>query len=284
MILLSEEEQKQFLVQCQTKALQGKTGSDNPSFVFLMGAKGSGKTTLARKLPNTVLASADDIICDYFKATGADPRVYEYDDEERAFFTKALNGVFMAAIKNKCNIAYDTGLTDNSEKLMLRMQKFGYNVEIKAMLIAPIEAQLNVIDRKLKFDNNFTDYKSGKTGYPDGQNPTRVDAALAKKSAITAEHFLAELDMAGESFEVWEYGSDEVKYSTKSAQIPFVDYLDDFHNRQPEVNAYKPRINELDHEASRQGNTKISADLARLRGHLFDAKPLKRTRERNYER
>ncbi len=241
----------------------------------MTGAKGSGKTTLARKLPNTVLASADDIICDYFKAAGVDPRTYEYDDAERAFFARTLNDVFMAAIRNKCNIAYDTGLTDHSEKLMQRMQKFGYDVEIKAMLVNPIEAQLNVAERKLKFDKGFSAYKSGKADYPDGQNPTRVDLALARKSAITAELFLADLDMTGQNFEVWEHGSDMPSYSTDNPQCPFVEYLDDFHDRQPEATSYKPRITELYQEACRQGNARISADLAKLHERLFDTEPQK---------
>ena len=72
--MFAEVEKKKFIQSCVAKALAGKKTVEKPQFISLLGAKGSGKTTLGRKLENTVLVSADDIIGDYFKVQGADAR------------------------------------------------------------------------------------------------------------------------------------------------------------------------------------------------------------------
>ncbi|MBR2034285.1 MAG: hypothetical protein IKA03_06415, partial [Alphaproteobacteria bacterium] len=64
----SEVWQQKFIEQYKQKVLTGKIAEDTPKFVYLLGAKGSGKTTLARKMNNVVLASTDDIIAEFIKA------------------------------------------------------------------------------------------------------------------------------------------------------------------------------------------------------------------------
>lgn len=64
----SEVWQRKFIEEYKQKVLVGKTAEETPRFVYMLGAKGSGKTTLARKMDNVVLVSADDIIAEFIKA------------------------------------------------------------------------------------------------------------------------------------------------------------------------------------------------------------------------
>ncbi len=267
--MFAEVEKKKFIQSCVAKALAGKKTVEKPQFISLLGAKGSGKTTLGRKLENTVLVSADDIIGDYFKVHGADARSCVYGDEERRFFTQAVNAVFVAAIRNKFNIAYDTGLTDNTEELIRRMQKKGYESCIKAILADDIAAQLNVVERKLDFDKKFTAYKNGEAPYPDGLNPTMVDMKLAAKSATDTAQFLMN---TAEHFEAYEYGADAPAYDSRTAKQPFAEYLADFCRRLPEPKVYKSRIARLYLQANKQKNHQISRGLSELHQELFKQK------------
>ena len=271
----SEVWQQKFIEQYKQKVLTGKIAEDTPKFVYLLGAKGSGKTTLARKMNNVVLASADDIIAEFIKAKGYDGRTYNYGAEESCFFSKVLNEVFEAAIANRYNIVFDTGLTDNTEKLIEKMERRGYKSEIKAILVDDIVAQLNVVARKLEFDNKFTMYKEGKENYPENLNPTQVSIDLAKKSAVDVANFLQELDKTGQNFEVYEYGDDIPSYSTRDSRISFADYLEDFCSRLPEEKSYLGNVDQQINLAVEMHNVEAALSLLNLRKQLIKAENLK---------
>lgn len=269
MLELAADEQKAFIETYKEKVLTGKTRVEKPKFTCLLGAKGSGKTTLGRKLENTVLVSTDDIIADYFKTMGYDPREYQYDNEERKFFSKVANDVFMGAIHKGYHVAFDTGLTDNTEKMIAIMESKGYQTEIKAILSDDILVQLNVAERKLNFDNNFALYKEGQAPYPDGQNPTQVDLNLASKSAMDVVDFLQDLYKSGGDFEVYEYAKEEPAYDTRQSKQSFEDYLYGYCNRLPNETSYKERISRLQKEADKQGNEGIAMSLCALKNKIF---------------
>lgn len=262
---LSIREQKQFIEDYKRKVVCGKTSVEQPEFVYFIGAKGSGKTTLARKLENTVLISADDVIADYIKVSGEDGRNFVYGQEERNFFAVVANEVFKEAIRNKYNIAYDTGLTDSTEKMIEIMQSKGYRTRISAVITDGVAAQLSVAERKLKYDHDFEDFKEKGADFPEGQNPTLVDLGLAAKSALDVICFLHDCK---EDFEVFEIGKDQPVFSSKDRKITFDEYVDDFCSRIPSDDVYLRRLNRLSKQAEKQNNTLISSSLEVLKGKL----------------
>ncbi len=266
MMRLSQTEQRDFVEFCKRKALSGKTAVEEPRFVSLLGAKGAGKTTLGRRLENTVLISADDVICDYFRRLNVDARNYAYDREESRFFTETINEIFVAAIRGRRNIAYDTGLTDNTEELIRRMKQKNYHTEIKAVLVDDIVAQLNVAERKLNFDRRFSDYQKGLGPYPEEMNPTAVGLKLAAKSATDTAEFLMTTD---EPFEVFEYGSDRPAYDSRTAREPFADYLEKFCARLPDKEIYRERLKSLYENSREQKNFRIEKELNDLHLALY---------------
>ena len=266
MVNLSISSQEAFIKACKAKALLGKTAVESPKFVTLLGAKGVGKTTLGRSLENTVLVSADGVIGDYLRMLGVDARTYEYTPQESEFFSFTINAVFVAAIQKKFNIAYDTGLTDNTEELIRRMKLRGYQSEIKAILADDVVAQMNVAKRKLDFDESFEAYLKGKAPYPQGMNPTKVSLNLAAKSATDVAQFLLE---TSEHFEVYEYPASQPTYDTRTAQQPFSEYLEKFCNNLPQTKVYKKGIVALYQRAEKQNNKLISKELADLYKSLY---------------
>ena len=263
------ELEKAFINKYKQKVFAGVRAKEKPDFIYIIGAKGSGKTTLARKLENVVLVSADDIIGNLVKEMGWDADDYGSDPKNRMFLAQMANELFQNAIDNRYSIAFDTGLTDNTEKLVNIMNSKGYDIKFKAILADDIMAQLNVASRKLDYDEKLARYKEGKGDFPEGENPTEVDLRLASKSAIDTVKFLQKLYAQGYDFEVYEYGKSKPSYDTREAKVSFDDYLEDFCSRLPAEEIYRQRLENLQNRADKSKCVKIKQGLNSLYGQLF---------------
>ena len=261
--------EKAFINKYKRKVFTGVSAKENPDFIYIIGAKGSGKTTLARKLENTVLVSADDVIGNLVKDMGWDADDYGSDPKNRMFLAQVANELFKEAISNKYSIVFDTGLTDNTEKLVNIMNSKCYNIKFKAILADDIMAQLNVASRKLDYDEKLARYKEGKGAFPEGENPTEVDLRLASKSAIDTVKFLQKLYAEGHDFEVYEYGKQSPSYDTRKDKVSFDDYLEDFCSRLPAEDTYRQRLENLQKIAKKSKNVNIQQGLRALRQQLF---------------
>ena len=261
--------EKAFINKYKRRVFARISSEENPEFIYIIGAKGAGKTTLARKLENTVLVSADDIVGNLVKDMGWNADNYGDDPKNRLFLAQVANELFKEAINNRYSIAFDTGLTDNTEKLVNIMNGKGYDIKFKAILADDIMAQLNVASRKLDYDEKFARYKEGKGDFPEGENPIEVDLRLASKSAIDTVSFLQKLYAEGYDFEVYEYGKQKPSYDTREAKNSFDDYLEDFCSRLPAEETYRQRLENLQKRADKSKCVKIKQGLNSLYAQLF---------------
>lgn len=269
MLELAEDEQQHFIEMQKAKVFKGLTVSDNPEYIALIGAKGAGKSTLSRNLKNTAVISPDTIISDYIEMVGIDGRGVSYDKDISQFASVVSNSLFVEAMKNKYNIAYDAGLTDGTEKLMGIIESKGYSVKIKAIIADDARAQLNVAKRKLDFDEKLTKYRQGKIKYPSGENMSQTSMMLSAKSSLDAIDFLQESYMLGRDMEVYEYGQNKPAFDSKKSKNSFDDYLGEFVERLPSQEVYREECKELIDKAQQQGNEELEMQLIKFRNDNF---------------
>lgn len=272
MLDMAEDEQLAFIEMQKAKAFKELTPVEHPEYIVLIGAKGAGKSTLSRNLQNTVVVSPDTIISDYVESTGIDVRGDLCDKEISHFAAVVSEQLFMAAMKNKYNIAYDAGLTDKTEKLMNIVENKGYHIKIKAVLVDDARAQLNVAKRKLAFDKKLTQYRQGKVKYPSGENMSQTSMMLSAKSSLDAIDFLQESYMLGRDIEIYEHDKKEPTYNSKKKKNSFDDYLSDFIEKLPPQEVYRDECSQLMREAREQGNAELEMQLINFRNNNFSGR------------
>lgn len=226
MIELAEDEQQEFTRQMVEKALKGKTPSASPTLYALVGAPGSGKSTLAKKIKNAVVVSSDDIIAEYVKTLGIDIRDDFYEPEIGLFASKVSNEIYKAAVKNKMDIVYDTAVLRNTEKVMEHIERFGYHAQVKVMLTDEYQAAMNVVERKMDIDDDYTGYRTFREqyGYPSG-NPLAVDPNVSLHVSMAVEDFIRIAQIKGWDMEIYEFGKKEPSFKTGDDFDKFVDNL-----------------------------------------------------------
>ena len=93
MLELAEDEQQIFIENSKRKALNGLKPSGKPTFTLVLGAQGSGKSSLTERFENAAVISPDAYVADYYAAVGIDPRDNPYDHEIGDFASLAENAV-----------------------------------------------------------------------------------------------------------------------------------------------------------------------------------------------
>ena len=126
MLELAEDECQIFIENMTEKAFAGKTPVEEPVYTALIGAPGSGKSNLARKIKNSVVISSDNIITEYINTVGIDPRDYNGDEEVSRFATIVNNHIAKKAVREGYNLTYDTSALLNSLNMGTYLKKYGY--------------------------------------------------------------------------------------------------------------------------------------------------------------
>lgn len=226
MLELAPDEQEYFTHKMLLKALSGKKPVDNPNFTAIIGMPGTGKSTLASKLKNTVLVSGDYIMGEYCKSLGID-YTEEFVDKEVGRFIEKVNGkIISEARRRDLNIAYDTASVYRADDMLELMSKNGYNVRAKVMIADKYLAVLNSLDRKLDMDEKFIQYKRGKRkNYPKGN--TRLGSLeSASDNFERVINYIKAANTKSYSIEVYEFGKDQPSFKSGDNVDKFLENLD----------------------------------------------------------
>lgn len=269
MLELAEDEQLAFIEAQKAKVFKDLTPVEKPEYIALIGAKGAGKSVLSRNLKNTAVISPDTIIADYIESFEIDGEKDFYDKSIGLFATEVVNALLLEAVHQGYNVANDTGLTANTKNIMNKMEKCGYKVKIKAVMADDLQAQINVVKRKLEFDEQLIAYKNRKAPYPSDRNPLQASIELSARSSFDVIDFLKESTVLGRDFEVYEYGKSRPSYNTKKSKISFDEYLDGFVEKLPVADVYKRENDKLIKQARRQGNAELEMQLINFRNNNF---------------
>lgn len=266
MLELAEDEQEAFIKNYKTKVLTGLKPERVPEFIVLIGTKGIGKSTLAKKQVNAAVISPDDIMAEYWKTVGADTRGEIYDKEVSLFSSKVSNALFNEAVRKNYNVVYDASTGINTRKLMQRFSGLGYEVKMKAIIGDDMQSQLNVVRRKLRHDRHFSNKKSLKSGiYPENENPLQVSMDVSANGAYTVIELLQDADRLGENFEVYEFGKDTPSFVRGKKGGELDKYLEKFVGKLPEPKEYEEECRGLIKEARKQGNAELEMQLINFR-------------------
>lgn len=267
MLELAEDEQEDFIENYKRKVFANLKSEKQPQFVILVGAKGIGKSSLAKKHENFAIVAPDDIIGDYWESVGTDARGFVYDKDVGLFAGKVANAVLKEAIIKNYNILYDASVSKNTKNLMDRFDKeLGYDVQLKAIIGDDLRSQLNVVKRKLSFDQRVNQYRAGKIPeYPSGDNPMQVDMEVSAKSSLTILNFLKDAEKQGVNFEVYEFGKVSPSFDSKKSYKSFEQYLGEYVERLPDSLVYEKECTQLIQKARQQGNGDLEMQLISFR-------------------
>ncbi len=216
MLELAEDECQIFIENMTEKAFTGKTPVEKPVYTALIGAPGTGKSHLARKIKNSVVISSDNIIAEYMKTVGIDPRDCEVDEEISRFATMVNNHIVKKAVRERYNITYGTSALLNSLNMGTRLKKYGYKAEFKIMLVDEYQAAMNVVERKLDFDDEYTKYTYNRIDgakYPKG-NPLEVMPLVSENVSAAVCEFIPKAVEDGLNVEIYEFGKDKPSFKT----------------------------------------------------------------------
>lgn len=268
MIELAEDEQQVFTEQMINKALKGKTPSENPTFYALIGAPGSGKSTLASTIDNAVVISSDYIIGEYAKTMGIDIREDFHDPEIGRFATKVSNEIYKAAVKNKMNIIYDTSVLQNTVKMLEHTPKFGYQTQVKVMLVDEYQAAMNVVERKMDNDDAFSRHRQlrEKFGYPTG-NPLGVKPSVSMNVSAAVENFIQRAVERGYPLEIYEFGKKEPSFKTGDDFDKFIENLELI-----PMDKHLERCEKLKRRANNAGREEDFMQLMALKKEMMERK------------
>lgn len=225
MLELAEDEQIVFIEYMKKKSFEGKTPSNNPTFTALVGVPGSGKSTLAKNIENAVVVSQDDVIIEYARTFATDTSKDFWENDVRLFAAKVNVEIIKEAVKNKFDIVFDTAATDAQVKMIKHMQKKGYDVNAKVMLVDEYQAAMNVIERKHMADEQYALYEQGKSECPD-VNLLRVKPETALNIANSVTDFIQEAVEKKFPMEIYEFGKKEPSFRTGDDFNKFVDNLE----------------------------------------------------------
>ena len=214
MLELAEDECQVFIENMTERAFAGKTPVEKPVYTALIGAPGAGKSHLAKKIKNSVVISSYNVIAEYIKTVGIDPRDYTGDEEVSRFATIVNNHIAKKAIREKYNITYDTSALLNSLNMGTYMKKHGYETEFKIMLVDEYQAAMNVVERKLDFDDRYTNYTYARIDgakYPQG-NPLEVMPLVSENVSVAVCEFIPKAIEDGLNIEIYEFGKDKPSF------------------------------------------------------------------------
>lgn len=274
MLELAEDEQEDFIKSYKSKIFANLKSEKQPQFVILIGASGVGKSTLAKKHENFAVIGPDDIFADYWEAIGADARGFVYDKEVGLFASKVVNALLKEAALRNYNIVYDASVSKNTQNLMNRFgNELGYDVQLKAIVGDDMRSQLNVVKRKLNFDQRVNQYKAGKVPeYPSGDNPMQVDMEISARSSLLILDFLNDAEENGLDFEVYEPGKSSPAFDTRKGRQTFEQYLGEYVEKLPDTSVYEEECGKLIKKARQQGNENLEMQLQEFRRREFAAK------------
>ena len=213
MLELAEDEQQIFIENSKRKALNGLKPSGKPTFTLVLGAQGSGKSSLTERFENAAVISPDAYVADYYAAVGIDPRDNPYDHEIGDFAMKVTQAVLTEAVRRKYDIVYDAMSMSDAGRLVGGVKSLGYGVALKAVVNDMYASALNVEERKLKYDENYTAYACGRDAYPGG-NPLEVDSNDSIIRSMEMMDFLEKADKKGVKIEVYRTGGKELAFVT----------------------------------------------------------------------
>lgn len=175
MLELAEDEQQAFIEDSKKRVLGGLKASKRPTFTLVLGAQGVGKSSLTALFENAAVISPDAYVADYYAAVGIDPRDNPYDREIGDFAMRVTQEILTEAVRRKYDIVYDAMSMSDAGRLVGGVKSLGYGVALKAVVNDMYASALNVEERKLRYDEDYTEYARGKGAYPQG-NPLEVDS------------------------------------------------------------------------------------------------------------
>lgn len=223
MLELAVDEQQDFIEDLKAKAFAGKTPANNPSITLLIGAPGSGKSSLAQKLDNAVSISTDAIIAQYAKNLGIDIREDFYDQDIGRFAAKASGELLDEAVRNKYNIVLDNS-SPQTAYLIHKNPPRGYEIFTKVLLVDEYQAALNAIERKINTNEEYT--KSRRLqGYFQSDNVLDVNADFSLKASEEVVDFIQNAVERKFPIEVYEFGKDQPSFKTGDDFDKFVNGL-----------------------------------------------------------
>lgn len=274
MLELAEDEQEDFIKSYKSKIFANLKSEKQPQFVILIGASGVGKSTLAKKHENFAVIGPDNVIADYWEAIGADARGAAYDKEVGTFACKVVNASLKEAALRNYNIVYDASVSKNTKNLMNKFgNELGYDVQLKAVVGDDLRSQLNVVKRKLNFDQRVNHYRAGKVpDYPSGDNPMQVDMEISARSSLLILDFLNDAEENGLDFEVYEPGKSSPAFDTRKGRQTFEQYLGEYVEKLPDTSVYEEECGKLIKKARQQGNENLEMQLQEFRRREFATK------------
>ena len=213
MLELAEDEQKAFIDSCMKRDLAGLKPVKNPTFTLVLGAQGAGKSALTTSFENAVVISPDKYVADYYASIGADPRENLYDGEIGDFAMNVTHKVMTEAVWRKYNVVYDAMSMSDANQLVNGAKSLGYAVAMKVVVNNMYDSALNVEERKLDYDEDYTAYAQGRKGYPQG-NPLEVDSNVSVIRSMEMMGFLEKADKKGVKIEVYRTGEKEPAFIT----------------------------------------------------------------------
>lgn len=213
MLELAEDEQQAFIEDSKKKVLSGLKVSKRPTFTLVLGAQGVGKSSLTERFENAAVISPDTYVADYFAAVGIDPRDNPYDREIGDFAMKVTRKLLTEAVRRKYDIVYDAMSMSDAGRLVEGMKSLGYDVALKAVVNDMYASALNVEERKLDYDEAYTEYARGNGVYPQG-NPLEVDSGDSIIRSMEMMNFLEKADKKGVKIEVYRTGEKEPAFVT----------------------------------------------------------------------
>ncbi len=259
MLELTEDEQQIFIEKIKQKVLAGKTpAKGQPTLTIIIGTPGSGKSYLAQTIENSVYCSPDDIIAEYIKTTGTDPRGDFLNDDIEKFTARVYDEVVQAIIDGKYNFTCDSFKDVDGQKVVNFMAQYGYKKDIKVILADEYQAALNAVERKLDYDDKYTEYcknKQSGTQYPRG-NPLEVAPDVSTKTSDHIAKFICKAVEEGKQIEIYEFG--KIKPSFRTG-----DDFDKFLENLPltPITKHIKRCQQLYNRAHQSGNKKCAAQL-----------------------
>ena len=213
MLELAEDEQQAFIEDSKKRVLDGLKASKRPTFTLVLGAQGVGKSSLTTRFENAAVISPDAYVADYYAAVGADPRDNPYDREIGDFAMRVTQEILTEAVRRKYDIVYDAMSMSDAGRLVGGVKSLGYGVALKAVVNDMYASALNVEERKLRYDEDYTNYACRNGAYPHG-NPLEVDSGDSIIRSMEMMDFLEKADKKGVKIEVYRTGEKEPAFVT----------------------------------------------------------------------
>lgn len=170
MLELAEDEQQAFIEDSKKRVLGGLKATNDPTFTLVLGAQGVGKSSLTALFENAAVLSPDAYVADYYAAVGIDPRDNPYDREIGDFAMRVTQEILTEAVRRKYDIVYDAmSMSQTPGRLVGGVKSLGYGVALKAVVNDMYASALNVEERKLRYDEDYTEYARGKGSVSAGE-------------------------------------------------------------------------------------------------------------------